>query len=71
VIDPLLFDLLHRLKTELAATQPFQVISGYRCPATNATLRATPRSVREMPVCAAAANAAVIPGTTSTRIPRG
>jgi uncharacterized protein YcbK (DUF882 family) len=41
VIDPLLFDLLHRLKTELAAAQPFQVISGYRCPTTNATLRAT------------------------------
>jgi uncharacterized protein YcbK (DUF882 family) len=41
VIDPQLFDLLHGLKRELGAGQPFQVISGYRCPATNATLKAT------------------------------
>ena len=41
VIDPQLFDLLHRVQSELGATQPFQVISGYRCPVTNATLRAT------------------------------
>jgi uncharacterized protein YcbK (DUF882 family) len=41
VIDPQLFDLLHRVKTELGARQPFQVISGYRCPTTNQTLRST------------------------------
>jgi uncharacterized protein YcbK (DUF882 family) len=41
VIDPQLFDLLHRVRTELGARQSFQVISGYRCPATNQTLRAT------------------------------
>lgn len=41
VIDPQLFDLLHRVKTELGAQRPFQVISGYRCPTTNDTLRAT------------------------------
>ena len=41
VIDPQLFDLLHRVKTELGARQPFQVISGYRCPNTNQTLRTT------------------------------
>jgi uncharacterized protein YcbK (DUF882 family) len=41
VIDPQLFDLLHGLKRELGAGQAFQVISGYRCPATNATLKAT------------------------------
>lgn len=41
VIDPQLFDLLHRVKTELGAKQPFQVISGYRGPATNQTLRST------------------------------
>lgn len=41
VIDPQLFDLLHRVKTELGAKQPFQVISGYRCPTTNTNLRTT------------------------------
>jgi uncharacterized protein YcbK (DUF882 family) len=41
VIDPQLFDLLHRVRTQLGAGEPFQVISGYRCPGTNATLKAT------------------------------
>jgi uncharacterized protein YcbK (DUF882 family) len=41
VIDPQLFDLLHRLTAELGARQSFQVISGYRSPATNETLRTT------------------------------
>jgi uncharacterized protein YcbK (DUF882 family) len=41
VIDPQLFDLLHRVKSELGASEPFQVISGYRCPVTNDTLRTT------------------------------
>ena len=39
VIDPQLFDLLHRVRTELGAREPFQVISGYRCPVTNDKLR--------------------------------
>lgn len=39
VIDPALFDLLHRVRLELGASQSFQVISGYRCPTTNETLR--------------------------------
>lgn len=38
-IDPQLFDLLFRVRQELACEQPFQVISGYRCAATNAKLR--------------------------------
>jgi uncharacterized protein YcbK (DUF882 family) len=40
-IDPRLFDLLYGLQRELGAGERFQVISGYRCPATNATLKAT------------------------------
>jgi uncharacterized protein YcbK (DUF882 family) len=40
-IDPRLFDLLHGLQRELGAGERFEVISGYRCPATNATLKAT------------------------------
>jgi uncharacterized protein YcbK (DUF882 family) len=40
-IDPELFDVLHRITLVLGtALQPFQVISGYRCPATNSRLRA-------------------------------
>jgi uncharacterized protein YcbK (DUF882 family) len=34
-----LFDLLHRVRTVLGAKGAFEVISGYRCPATNARLR--------------------------------
>ncbi len=41
VIDPQLFELLHRLTAELGVRQSFQVISGYRSPATNETLRTT------------------------------
>ena len=39
VIDPGLLDLLHRLADVTATAKPFQVISGYRSPATNAMLR--------------------------------
>lgn len=37
-IDPALLDLLHALQSRVEATGPFQVISGYRSPATNAML---------------------------------
>ncbi|MBF6990739.1 MULTISPECIES: YcbK family protein [Cupriavidus] len=39
VIDPQLFDLLYQLRRELGTNEPFQVISGYRSPATNSRLR--------------------------------
>jgi uncharacterized protein YcbK (DUF882 family) len=39
-IDPRLLDLLHRLHGVVDAREPFHVISGYRSPATNATLAA-------------------------------
>ncbi|MHA7680284.1 YcbK family protein [Cupriavidus sp. PET2-C1] len=41
VIDPQLFALLYRLRQTLCCAAPFQVISGYRSPATNARLRQT------------------------------
>lgn len=41
LIDPQLFDLLYKMKQVLGAGQSFQVISGYRCPTTNARLRNT------------------------------
>jgi uncharacterized protein YcbK (DUF882 family) len=40
-IDPRLFDLLHQVQGLVGATRPFEVISGYRCAATNASLRET------------------------------
>lgn len=40
-MDPELFDLLFRLRQTLGCEQPFEVISGYRCPATNNRLRTT------------------------------
>lgn len=40
-IDPRLFDLLWTIGAELGARAPFQVISGYRCPATNVLLKTT------------------------------
>jgi len=39
VIEPPLLDLLHELTGVTGTTRPFQVISGYRSPATNAALR--------------------------------
>ena len=39
VIDAGLLDLLHRLAAVTEAARPFQVISGYRSPATNEMLR--------------------------------
>ncbi|MEF8700723.1 MAG: YcbK family protein [Candidatus Accumulibacter sp. UW26] len=38
-IDPQLFDLLFKVREMLGCEQPFQVISGYRCPSTNNMLR--------------------------------
>jgi uncharacterized protein YcbK (DUF882 family) len=40
VIEPKLLDLLTTLRAGLATSQPFEVISGYRSPATNAMLHA-------------------------------
>ena len=40
-IEPRLLDLLHRVQGAVGSTSSFQVISGYRSPATNAMLRAT------------------------------
>jgi uncharacterized protein YcbK (DUF882 family) len=39
-IDPELLDLLTRLQVKLRTREPFQVVSGYRSPATNAMLAA-------------------------------
>ena len=39
-MDVGLLDFLHRLRTRLASDQPFEVISGYRSPLTNARLAA-------------------------------
>jgi uncharacterized protein YcbK (DUF882 family) len=40
-MDPKLFDLLHDLRQATRAKGPFQVISGYRSPATNTMLHET------------------------------
>jgi uncharacterized protein YcbK (DUF882 family) len=40
-IDPRLFDLLHQVQSLVGEARPFEVISGYRCPTTNAALRET------------------------------
>lgn len=39
IIDPMLMDLLHAISLKLDTRQPFQIISAYRTPQTNATLR--------------------------------
>ncbi len=44
-IDVNLLDLLHGLRAELGADQPFHVISGYRSPASNRLLRRAGRGV--------------------------
>jgi uncharacterized protein YcbK (DUF882 family) len=44
-IDPALFDILNDLRLATGTREPFQVISGYRSPKTNARLRAAGRGV--------------------------
>jgi len=44
-IDPGLLDLLHHLTGATGSARPFQVISGYRSPATNSALRARSEGV--------------------------
>lgn len=39
-MDPRLFDLLHDLRSTIETSAPFQIISGYRSPATNAIMHA-------------------------------
>lgn len=39
-MDPKLFDVLHGVAGKLETNRPFQIISGYRSPATNAMLHA-------------------------------
>jgi uncharacterized protein YcbK (DUF882 family) len=40
-IDPRLFDLLHRIREVVGSVAAYEVISGYRCAATDARLRRT------------------------------
>ncbi len=44
-MDKGLLDLLHVVKQKLALTQPFQIVSGYRSPKTNAMLNKTTNGV--------------------------
>ena len=44
-VDRRLLDLLWRLRSALDTTEPYEVISGYRSPATNAMLRREGRGV--------------------------
>jgi uncharacterized protein YcbK (DUF882 family) len=46
-IDPGLFDALHAIGGKLETSQPFQIISGYRSPRTNAMLHARSSGVAE------------------------
>jgi len=45
VMDPRLFDLLHAIQSKLEVKAPFQLISGYRSPETNAMLHAESNQV--------------------------
>lgn len=44
-MDPKLFDLLHSLRAKMGSDAPFDLISGYRSPATNAKLRKKSKGV--------------------------
>jgi uncharacterized protein YcbK (DUF882 family) len=46
-MDPRLFDALHAINGRLETNRPFQVISGYRSPRTNAMLHARSSGVAE------------------------
>ena len=44
-IDPRLLDRLYQLRRAMRSTAPFEVVSGYRSPATNAALRRKSKAV--------------------------
>ena len=44
-MDTRLFDLMHTLQATVESTRPFQIVSGYRSPATNAMLHETTSGV--------------------------
>lgn len=46
-IDPGLFDALHAIRGKLEARRPFQIISGYRSPRTNAMLHSRSKGVAQ------------------------
>jgi uncharacterized protein YcbK (DUF882 family) len=46
-MDPKLFDVLHAISQKLETSQPFQIISGYRSPASNAAMHARSSGVAE------------------------
>lgn len=46
-MDPRLFDALHGIHDRLQASAPFQILSGYRSPATNAMLHAHSEEVAQ------------------------
>jgi uncharacterized protein YcbK (DUF882 family) len=46
-MDPKLFDLLHGISQTIQTSQPFQIISGYRSPASNAAMHARSSGVAE------------------------
>ncbi|MFN4089697.1 MAG: DUF882 domain-containing protein [Alphaproteobacteria bacterium] len=46
-IDRDLVDVLHRLQRQLETNEPFEIISGYRSPITNAALRRNSRGVAQ------------------------
>lgn len=46
-IDPALFDALHAIRDRVESARPFQVISGYRSPRTNAMLHGRSNGVAE------------------------
>jgi uncharacterized protein YcbK (DUF882 family) len=46
-MDPKLFDLLYALKDKLDTSRPFEVVSAYRSPSTNAALRSRGHGVAE------------------------
>lgn len=46
-MDPKLFDVLHAISGKLETRSPFQIISGYRSPVTNAAMHARSHGVAE------------------------
>lgn len=45
VMDPRVFDLLHTLTGKVESSQPIEIISGYRSPATNKAMRSRSKQV--------------------------
>jgi len=68
-IDPRLIDILAKMQKRCACSEPLTVLSGYRCPATNAMLRKLSKNVAQNSFHMKGQAADIrVPGSTTSQV---